>query len=77
MRVHIYKTPTQPIGPKFGAPNWIGYTCTCCGHISGLDAWQLHDLPPSIAKCPQGRSLRWWERLNLWLFHGTLDCLAK
>ena len=78
MRVHRFVRPNgPPIGLALGAPNWIGYTCLDCGRVSGLDAWQIQDMPTSMAKCSQGRRLGVFEWLALKLVFAGIDCLRR
>ena len=47
---HIFKaTGHQPMLNL--APDWVGYRCIFCNKISGLDAWQIADMPVDMAKC--------------------------
>ncbi len=50
MRKHVYVDPGCKPMPDL-MPNWVGYTCVHCGHRSGLDAWQLKDMPREKAMC--------------------------
>jgi len=76
MRVHRFAEPAGPnIGEAFGAPAWVGYTCLDCGKVSGLDAWQIEQMPTDMAECPKGRRLGLFERLWLRLWPSSVDCL--
>jgi hypothetical protein len=77
MRVHVYVEPAQKIGDQFGAPNWVGYTCIHCGNVSGLDDWQICEIPVSMAQCSRGRKLTLWERLVTWAFGSSINCLQE
>lgn len=69
MNKHLFDTWSRPM-PDI-APNWLGYTCRFCGHVSGLDGWQLRDMPSSMARCDSS-TLRagLWER-----FTDSVNCL--
>ena len=72
-RKHVFINPG--IKPMPGlAPNWIGYTCKHCGNRSGLDAWQIAEMPLDMALCPNSRAPRMgiFERL-----FGSVDCYGE
>lgn len=75
-RVHEYGRGEPPM-PDL-APGWLGHTCVYCGHVSGLDDWQLADMPLEMSRCPWGRWVGWWCQLLIWsrlhlLMAGGLD----
>ncbi len=76
-RKHQYVDPSAQYGVDARpmsdeAPNWVGFTCTQCGVTSGLDEWQLREMPRSIAVCPES-IVRCSPLESL---SGTFDCLA-
>lgn len=69
---HIFEYPKESPMPKL-APSWVGYTCKFCGKRSGLDAWQIKDMPPDMAEC--GKSpvrMGIFER-----FFGSVNCFKE
>lgn len=50
IKKHEFIDPKNKPMPHL-APNWIGYTCIHCGKISGLDLWQIADMPKEMATC--------------------------
>lgn len=38
-------------------PGWIGYTCKFCGRMSGLEHWQLLEMPENMAYCKKGKKM--------------------
>ncbi len=70
MKKHEYVDQGQMPMPDL-APNWRGFVCKHCGHVSGLDAWQVENMPESMAACPRGVPASIKERLV-----GNYDCLA-
>jgi hypothetical protein len=69
MKKHVFGSWSRPMPDV--APNWLGYACNFCGHVSGLDGWQLRDMPTSMAACPASTvRAGWWERLT-----GSVNCL--
>jgi hypothetical protein len=72
MRKHQYGIPTYPLE---SAPLWFGYTCIHCGNLSGLDEWQLNQIPLSMAKCIKGKKVGICERF-ISIFTGTINCLS-
>ena len=66
MRIHTFiNTGVKPM-PEL-IPNWTAYVCMHCGKVSGLDGWQIRDMPKDMAVCPNGRKLSIWERLQVWI----------
>jgi len=68
MKKHIFVVPKNKPMPN-GAPNWIGYTCKHCGELSGLDRWQLVDMPSDMAQCKKspvrmGIIEKWSQSVN-------------
>lgn len=67
---HQFGPATHPM-PEL-APRWLGLQCLYCGHVSGLDPWQLRQMPGSMAACvvsPVRAGL--WEWLT-----DTINCIA-
>lgn len=59
MNKHIFDGPLLPV-------------CRFCGKISGLDGWQIVDMPISMAICDKSTAkISWWERLK-----ESTDCLG-
>lgn len=55
------------------APSWVGYICVHCGDRSGLDDWQIEDMPNEMAICPSDDA----PHMTLWEFlWGEIDCMA-
>lgn len=52
---------------------WPAYLkCKHCGRVSGLDAWQLREMPIEMARCPDSPvRIGFWE----W-WSGKIDCSA-
>ena len=45
---------------------WAGnLVCKHCDHVSGLDDWQLKNMPIEMARCPKSPTrIGFWERLR-------------
>jgi len=57
---HRFTTPTHP---EPSAPLWLGRKCKFCGKVSGLDDWQLTDMPVDMAICEKSTlKMGFWER---------------
>jgi len=60
MNKHKFTTPTHP-EPLI--PNWLGRKCIFCGKISGLDDWQIIDMPIEMAECKKSNiKISFWDR---------------
>lgn len=71
MRKHEFEKPAEQPMPEL-APKWAGYACKHCHKISGLDAWQIRDMPVEMARCPDGaRRMGLLERAR-----GSVNCMA-
>ena len=51
------------------------YICTCCEKTTGLDPWQIRDMPASMARCSFGKPANLKELLGL-LFE-SVNCFKK
>lgn len=70
IRKHSFANSTNP---EPLAPNWLGRKCFYCNKISGLDDWQIRDMPKDMAKCSVSK-----KRSSLWEYiTGCYDCLIK
>ena len=69
IRKHLFREPTNPM-PE--APLWLGRRCVFCGKISGLDDWQIRDMPKEMARCDTGVKSTWGEFLSR-----SYNCLAQ
>ena len=58
LRKHKYHNGAWPIG-----------TCMYCDHKTGLDTWQLRQMPMSMALCINGERMGFWEKI-----FGTINC---
>ena len=59
---HKFETPTHP---EPLAPMWLGRKCIFCEHISGLDDWQIRDMPVDMAECEKSTlKMGFIERFN-------------
>lgn len=66
---HIFSEPTYP--EPYRAPKWLGRRCRFCGKISGLDDWQIVDMPVSMARCKSSTvKIGFIERIT-----GAVNCL--
>lgn len=57
------------------APLWIGRRCRFCGHISGLDDWQIVSMPIVMSICEKSTI-----RIPLWkrIFDScNINCLGE
>jgi hypothetical protein len=72
MNKHIFFLPkSQPLPGS--DPNWIGFICKFCGHISGLDAWQIRDMPINMAECNKSPiRIGFFEGIK-----GSINCFGK
>ena len=73
LKIHSYNSGGT-LGSFPGAPAWQCYCCTHCNALSGLDAWQLTDMPLTMADCPQGRKLNLLARVWIRLSHVGINC---
>lgn len=70
IRKHIFGNATYP---EDLAPNWIGRQCIFCNKISGLDDWQIVDMPKEMAICNKStQKSSIWEHIT-----GCYNCLFK
>lgn len=74
MRKHQYAAPKERPLPEL-APRWIGFTCIYCNDVSGLNAWQIKEMPISMSGCPRGIDVGILERGRS-LLSGSINCLA-
>ena len=60
----FYLLFTMPIHSYDGP--WPTGKCTRCGHTTGLDDWQLEDMPKEMAYCSEGekRAFRFANSFN-------------
>lgn len=49
MRKHVYNR------------GWPYGCCIYCGRMTGLDDWQLKDMPTEMAVCPKGKKVGFFE----------------
>ena len=57
---HKFTTPTHP-EPFISL--WFGRKCMFCGKISGLDDWQIVDMPIDMAECEKSIiRIGYWDR---------------
>ena len=77
MKKHIFADVGEKPFPDM-APNWIGYTCIFCHYLSGLNDWQLRDMPLSMAECQKSTvKVGFFERIRMFFGGRGVDCLTK
>jgi hypothetical protein len=54
-------------------PNFQGWTCRFCEKVSGLDNWQIIDMPVDMAKCTKSNIPITFRQK----FYESVDCLGE
>jgi hypothetical protein len=67
---HQFGPATHPM-PDL-APQWLGLQCLHCGRVSGLDPWQIVQMPVGMATCAKSP-----VRMGVWEWvRDSINCLA-
>jgi len=53
---------------------WPVGKCVYCGDRTGLDAWQLREMPRDMAYCERGKKLGWFPNLLSKMFGVGINC---
>lgn len=76
LKIHSYSSG-RTLGSFPGVPAWQCYCCIHCNALSGLDAWQLADMPLTMVDCPQGRRLNLFARVWIRLGLSGINCWSE
>ena len=76
IKIHEYRnTGERPFADL--APNWVNHRCIHCNDVSGLNGWQIREMPKEMSKCPSGKLI--FKPLNFIFgpLMGGYNCLKK